>query len=494
LSKLIKDMIVGKRKVGQSLVWNTTNGIIKQLVQLLVMVWIAKYLSPKDLGIYAILLLILSMSRGLASFGVGQAVIFRAHLSRSFLSTMLYFNILTSAILFFVIYISAETISKFFNDPELVNVIKLGALTVLLTGVTVINRSLMERHLMFKTLFVVETCCLLIASFVAIAMTLSTENYGVYSLVFYNLTNSILLFVLFLVLLPIKPLIIFRFRFLRQIFGYAGSLTSFNLVNIVARNSDTFIIAKFLGSASLGIYSLGYKVMITPLQMVSKVFGRVFFPVFSRLRSNMNSLKSAYSDMLFLISFITFPMMLGVTALADILILSIFGEKWEGLIFLVMVLAPVGLIQSISTSTGVIHMAVGTTSTMFKVGTLNSIVVTLSFFIGSLYSLEAVALIYAAANLLMLHVNLSAAWRKIDFSYHDSFKAVGLNFFNSVVMALILVCLKGVLDYYSYNYNTQSLLLLPLGIIIYIFLVCITNLGRLKVLLSSFTDSSYGGG
>ncbi|WP_416262567.1 oligosaccharide flippase family protein [Gibbsiella quercinecans] len=55
---------------------------------------------------------------------------------------------------------------------------------------------------------------------------------------------------------------------IKNIFGFSANLSLFNFINYFSRNTDSFIIGKFMSAAILGSYNLAYRIMLFPLQEV----------------------------------------------------------------------------------------------------------------------------------------------------------------------------------------------------------------------------------
>ncbi len=106
--------------------------------------------------------------------------------------------------------------------------------------------------------------------------------------------------------------------------------------------------------------------MLYPLQNITAVFSRVMFPVYSKLQNDHTTIRDMYLRLTNNIALLSFPLMLFITASADILLLSLLGEKWSSTIPLLIILAPVGMIQSIYTPAGTIFQAKGRTDLWFN--------------------------------------------------------------------------------------------------------------------------------
>ena len=92
---------------------------------------------------------------------------------------------------------------------------------------------------------------------------------------------------------------------------------------------------------------MAYNLMLYPIQAINSIVGRVLFPAFSRIQADRPRLQQAYLRAVSTIGAIAFPIMLGLMVTADSFILTLFGVKWQPVIPLFLILAPVGLVQSV---------------------------------------------------------------------------------------------------------------------------------------------------
>ncbi len=147
--------------------------------------------------------------------------------------------------------------------------------------------------------------------------------------------------------------------------------------------------------------------MLYPLQNISRVLLRILFPAFSTIQNDNNKFKRVYLKTIFFIALVSFPIMAGLVATADLLVAVLFGDKWFGLAQILMILAPVGIIQSIGTTNGSIFMAKGNTRLLLRVG-IFSTVVTIAFFVGGLFwGVEGVAFSYLLSNIVLFYPSFS---------------------------------------------------------------------------------------
>jgi len=353
-----------------------------------------------------------------ASMGTSQAVIHLDNPDKRMLSSIFYFNVMAGACLFIVLYFLAWPIASFFENPALIHLLQIVGISFVITTLSMVQKAIFEKEMLFKTVVTIETIALAISSIAGIVS--AVYDTGIYSLIIMTLANSLILTIGLWFASKWKPSILFSIEDIKIIWNYSLHLTGHSIVNHFARQSDQLLIGKFIGSGALGVYSMAYKIMLYPLQNISHTIVRVLFPALSEIKDDNIRFKAGYLKAISYVALFTFPLMIGLMAVASDFVLVVFGYKWQGMAVLLIILAPVGLIQSIITTTGSIYMAKGSTSLMFKIGALNSVVTVIAFIIAVPFGVQGVAIAYFIANLIMLYPNLHFAYKQIDLKVTEA--------------------------------------------------------------------------
>lgn len=453
-----------KQKTITGVAWNGAANIARQALQILSLIVMARFLSPDDFGVYAILMIFVTFMNIFTSMGVSQVIIHLDNPDQRMLSSIFYLNMAVGIALFGLFYLLAWPIADFFDNQIIVHLLQIIGCSFIITALTVVQKSLLEKYLHFKRVVTLETIALTISSITGIVAAIA--GLGIYSLLIATLLNASIFSIGIWLNSHWRPSPMFAFGDIRQIMSYSLNLTGFSIINYFARNADKFLIGKFWGSSALGVYSVAYKIMLYPLDNVSGVIIRVLFPAFSQVKHDNPRFKNSYLKTISLIALVTFPVMAGMLVVARPLVAVIFGEKWQGLSTLLMTLAPIGMVQSIVTTVGSIYTAKGTTALMFKIGAANAVVTVISFVIGLPFGVEGVAIAYAIANAIMLFPNLKISWDQIDLGVLEGLGKLMPFFVASAVMAA-MVNFQGA--WLAVN-NLSPLLVLSLQVLTGIFL------------------------
>ena len=453
-----------KQKTITGVVWNGVGNIARQALQLIFLIVMARLLSPHDFGVFAILMVFVTFMNIFASMGVSQVIIYLDNPDQRMLSSIFYFNMAMGVCLFVLLYFLAWPIANFFDNQSIVHLLRIIGFLFIITALTLVQKSLLEKYLHFKRVVTLETIAFAGGTMAGIVS--AKAGLGIYSLLIATLLNASIFSIALWLNSHWRPSLMFAFADIRKIWSYSLNLTGFSIINYFSRNADKFLIGKFLGSSALGIYNLAYKIMLYPLYNVSSVMIRVLFPAFSQIKHDNTRFKNSYLKAISFIALVTFPVMTGLLVVAEPFVAVIFGEKWQGLEVLLMIIAPIGMVQSIVTTVGSIYTAKGTTRLMFKIGTANAVVTLISFVIGLPFGVEGVAIAYAIANAIMLYPNLKISWDQIDLGVLVGLGKLMPFFVASIVMAAI-VYFQG--DWMASN-NMHPLFILTSQVLAGIFL------------------------
>ncbi len=410
----------------------------------------------------------------MGDLGTAAAVIQRKELDQRFLSTVFWFNVMLGIASTAALALLAPLIGRVYGQPALVPLLRVLSLAFVMSSLTVLQQALLERRLALRQLALVELSSVVLASIVAVALALGGA--GVWSMVFQTLVYAGMLSALLWIVGRWRPSLVLSWSDTKGTVGFSLNLSGFNIVNYFVRNSDNFLVGKYLGAHDLGLYSLAYRILLFPVQNVSWVISRVMFPVYSRIHEDPERLRNMYLRSVSAIALVTFPLMMGAMVLSEPFSMAVFGPKWSGLAVLITVLAPVGLVQSVASTVGAIYMAKGRTDWLFRWGVLSAAVTISGFVIGLQWGVVGVAASYAVASLALLYPSFAIPFRLIDLAFRDLLRALRGVAAASLIMAASLVAVQLLLPG-GLSPAAVLLVTVPLGAAIYLGAVLLLDRG-----------------
>ncbi|RLC21973.1 MAG: colanic acid exporter [Deltaproteobacteria bacterium] len=421
--------------------WSSVSQFGKQGLSFVVTAILAHLLNPSDYGLIGMATVVIGFMQLFKDLGTSAAIIQRQNLSQTLISSIFWMNAGFGVLMMGLAWLIAPLISLFYYEPRLTLVLRVLSFSFFISGLSIVQNALLQKKLCFDMLTKSEIISAVFGSIIGI--TMAAKGFGVWSLVGQTITGNICLTICLWISSEWRPSRSFSCSEIRTISSYSLNLTGYSIFNYFARNADYIIIGRYLGAQDLGYYTLAYRLMLYPLQSVTSVIGRVLFPIFSQIQNDNERFRRVYLKICFSTALITFPMMAGLWVVSESFILSIFGEKWSSVIPLLMILAPVGMIQSVGSTVGAIYQAKGRTDWMFRWGIATGTFASISFIIGMRWGIMGIAWTYFLVSLIVFaYPNFAIPFRLIELGFQKFLSVLWRPFVCSMLMFSILLILQ----------------------------------------------------
>ncbi len=381
--------------------WSAISGWGEHLIQLVVTLVLARLLLPNDYGLLAMAAVFIGFLDIFSSMGFGLAVVQRREINNRLLWSLFYVNLAIGGVLTLATLAAAPLFAWIYQDSRVLPLMAALSLNFLLMAPAIVPRSLLIRRMAFDRIACVQLSLKIIGG--GLGITLAAMGWGVWSLVLPTvLLGSPLKTVLFFVVSGWRPRLIFCWTEVRGVLSFGANVTGFAVFNYFARNADNFIIGAFLGAGPLGYYSLAYSILLKPRDTVTSVLTRVLLPTLSRMQDDDARLKTTYLRACGAIAFVTFPMMFGLVAVAQLFVEVVLGAKWLPAVPLIYIFAPLGALQSIWVPIGDLFLAKNCTRWYFRMGIAQGCLTIGVFLAGIPWGIVGVATAYALFNVVWI--------------------------------------------------------------------------------------------
>ena len=365
------------------------------------MVLLARALSPEDFGILALVVLVTRFAGILSEFGFSSAIIQAHDVSEAQKNSIFWCNVVLGLVVMGIVISVAGPVALFFKQPQIKGLIVLASVNFVLSSLGSTHRALLRRDLAFRSLGIIDVIGVLATGIAGVS--LAYQGFGAKSLVLMEVVGNGVVLVSTLFAHPWIPRFVFRIKAVLSLSKFSANVLATNVVNYWIRNLDNLLIGKLLGDFQLGLYSRAYGLMLMPVSQISGVVGSVMFPSLSKIRSDVEKVRSIYLRATASIFLVTGPIMFGFAAVAEDVVPLLLGEHWSELVPIVQVLCPLGAFQSVLGTVGWIYLSQGRSDLMFKWTLGASPVIFASFYVGTLLGdAFSVALVYTLTNVVIL--------------------------------------------------------------------------------------------
>jgi len=315
-----------KQKTVKGTVWSSVERFSVQAIQFVVMVVMARILTPDDYGLVGMLAIFMAVSQSLIDSGFSQALIRKLDRTEVDNSTVFYFNIAVGAVLYIIMWFCAPFIAEFYDEPILTPLTRFISLGFVFNSLTVVQRALLTIDIDFKTQAKASLIGAITSGFIGIWM--AYNGYSVWSIVVQQLANLGLIAICLWIFSKWKPIKAYSWKSFRELFSFGSKMLVSGLLDTIYKNIYLIVIGRIFKASDLGYYTRSHQFSDFASSNISGIIQRVSYPVLCTIQNDDEHLSTVYRRLLRTSVFIIFPLMMGLAAIAQPLIVTLLTDKW----------------------------------------------------------------------------------------------------------------------------------------------------------------------
>ena len=465
--------------------WTMGERCIAQIVSFVVSIVLARLLSPTDYGVVAILLIFISIADVFVSNGFGAALIQKKDADQLDFSTLLICSVISSIVIYFIIYFLAPIIASFYNNESIVPLMRVMALRIPISGYNTIQRAYISRNMMFKKFFFSTLGGTVVSAIIGI--TIAYKGFGAWALVAQNLGNTIVDTIVLSITIDWKPS--FRFKLERAIslMSYGWKVLCTSVIGTFFDQLQSLVIGKAFSSADLAYYNKGNQLPSLVSSNVSNSVMTVLFPAFANYSDDYDSIRNITRRAIRMMTYISFPIMIGLAMTAKPLIILLLTEKWEPSIEYMKILS-ISVAFGLVGDTGLQTIkAIGRSDVLLKLEFVKKPVFLILLVLGLNYGTMGVAVTTAIYSFYAMLMNFGTMGKLINYRFSEQVKDVLSVAILSLIMG-VAVYICGLMTFY--NYVLEIVIKACVGVAVYILISSITR-SQEFIYLVSFAKKKF---
>jgi O-antigen/teichoic acid export membrane protein len=398
--------------------WRFVGSAVAAASQFAIGVWLARVLSPADFGVVSLTRVALGLAGSLGGLGIGEAVVQRAALTERHIRVAFTFSTLFGLAGAAVLAAGAPVAAYLLGDPRVASVLRVMAIGFAVQGIAAVAAALIRRRLEFRGQVFIDIGSY-IAGYGIVGLVLALLGYGMWSLAWGSVVQTTIAAVAQLSLArpAVRPLL--ARRELGELLHFGVGSAAVAGVNYLALNGDNFVVGRWAGVTSLGLYTRAYTLMNLPYTYASSVVSAVLFPAFAQVQSDAARLRRAYLTLTQLTATIAAPAMGTLAIAAPHLVRTLYGPQWTGVAVPLQVLCIAGYFRALYHLGGIVAQSAGRVYSELWRQVIYAALVVTGAFAGLRYGLPGVAAgvglailyMFVATNHLTLGVTRSS-WRE----------------------------------------------------------------------------------
>jgi len=287
---------------------------------------LARILGPREFGIIGMITLFVTIGNVLVDSGMSTSLLRSNKITETDYSTVFIINIVTSFIVYCLLFFTAPFIATFYKQLILIDVIRIYGLGILINSFRSIHNVKLTKDLEFKKLTILNLPGNIIGLIVAV--WIGYLGFGVWSLVYLFIVNQFISTSVFWFAIKWKPSIEFDYLKFKHHFKFGYKLLLSAQLNVIFENIYNVLIGKFYNIKVLGFYERAYAFNSYPVSILSSIITKVSLPSLTLIIDDAERLQNAYKNILQIAFYITATGLCFGVLLANQFVSIVLGDNW----------------------------------------------------------------------------------------------------------------------------------------------------------------------
>lgn len=315
-----------KQKAVDGMIWTSIEKFSKMGIQFISGIVLARLLTPFDYGCIGMLMVFITLSDAFIDGGFGSALIQKKRPTQEDYSTIFFWNMGISVILYSIIYFSAPVISRFYRIPLLCDVLRVQALVIIIYALNVIQSNQLRKQLKFKTLAITR----IFASVTALitSIILAYKGFGVWVLVIQEIIMAAIPMLVFWMYTKWHPSLVYSWKSFKELSSFGVYMFFTNFLNLLSPQIQNLFIGRIYSPTILGFYTKANRTERLASHSVSDIMSAVTYPLYAKVQDDMHAMQNMIKRLTTTIAYITFPLLVLLMVVAKPVFVLLYSDRW----------------------------------------------------------------------------------------------------------------------------------------------------------------------
>jgi lipopolysaccharide exporter len=332
---------------------------------------LARVLVPHDFGIVAMAMTFVALAEMLGAFGFDATLIQKQTKERVHWDTAWTFDIMLGIVVALLLVVGAHPVAAFFKEPALVQVLPVLALGSLALGFQNIGVVAFRAEMRFDREFRFQIAKKLIGFAITVPLAIILDSY--WALVIGQTAGRFVATGLSYWVHPYRPRL--SLAGASDLLGFSKWLLAINSISYLKERSSDWVIGRLAGPASLGAFNVAYELASLPSTELIAPINRAVFPAYAKLaKESPDALRTEYLSVIAMIVLIASPAVLGMAAVAPLLVPVMLGPNWTQAVPLLALLGFFGFTNIIQSNAQAAYLGLGRADIPAKLNAVHVVV------------------------------------------------------------------------------------------------------------------------
>ena len=332
--------------------WSYLGTGVNAVFQLVFTAILARLLDPDAFGLVAMAMVILSFGQHFSQLGVGRALVQRAEITQVDIRVAFTSSMLLGAGFTVLFWFAAPLATLLFPDPEVVPILRALSLSFLITGLSITALALLQRHLRYRAVALIEMTAYAIG-YGPVGIVLASTGRGPWSLVAAGLSQAALTALLANAVCRYAKRPSLDRSSVARLYSFGSRVSVISILEFLSLNLTPIWVGRRIGAGALGLFNRAFTLINVPAYYFTASLSRVVYSAMSRVQGDTTKLRTTYLSMTTVFAALVIPACWGAAGASRQIVLVVLGPGWVDAIPIFAVLAIAAPFTFLSTLAGV---------------------------------------------------------------------------------------------------------------------------------------------
>jgi O-antigen/teichoic acid export membrane protein len=429
-----------KKKTVSGFAYKMLERIGAQGVNFIVSIILARLLLPEEYGVISLVLVLITLLDVFVTYGFGNSLIANKESDDVDFSTCFYFGICLSLIVYAIVYFCSPLVASFYKIELLTPVLRVMGLRVPIAAINSVQHAYVSKHMMFRKFFISTSIGTILSGIIAIIM--AYHGFGVWALVEQYMGNVVCDTICLWIIVGWRPICAFSFTRLKKIYDYGWKILVVGLVDTGYNQLRSLVIVKKYTSSDLAFYNKGNQFPSLGMSVIEPTVNGVLFPALSQCNDNQNEMRGITRRMIMMSTYIVFPMMIGLMAIAKPLVIVLLTEKWLPCVIYLQIGCLSYMFRPLQFINNSVIKASGRSGLLLKLDILKKGIGIVLLLISMNYGVIGIAISLVVTNIISVFINITPNRAILNYGYGAQFLDIAKSGVLAVIMGFIVFALS----------------------------------------------------
>lgn len=423
-------------KIASNFIWRLAERFGAQGVTFVVSLVLARILGPEVYGVLALVTVFTTILQVFVDSGLGTALIQKKNADDLDFSSVFFFNLGFSLLLYLLMFFAAPWIAVFYRMPTLRPVVRVLSLAIVISAVKNVQQAYVSRNMLFRKFFFSTLGGTLAAAVIGIGMAIL--GFGVWALVAQYLVNAAVDTLILWLTVKWRPKFCFFLSRLKRLMSFGWKLLGTSLLNVLYNDLRSLIIGRLYSPSALAYYNKAFQFPQLLAVNVDTALDSILLPTMSQRQDAPEEVLRLTRLFIQIGTYVMMPAMFGLAVCSEPVIHLLLGEKWLPSVPFMQVFCVYFAFYTYGTANHNAYKALGRSDLFLRVTVLSLLIWLLVLLATMRFGVWAIALGIIPSSLFSTLVVAVNSRRLLAYRFRDQFSDILTNLLLSLGMCLVV--------------------------------------------------------